>query len=107
MDYLLRGESKTQDLDEAAKAFGVIIAEPEQSRDYLLWAEHEPALDLFLRAGTQWRTRGESFVGLDYGAVFQLAQLYRVADLPTVLQDLQVMELHAVGKMNARLARNR
>jgi hypothetical protein len=35
VDYLLRGKSKTQDLDEAAKVFGVIIAEPEQSQDYV------------------------------------------------------------------------
>lgn len=103
MDYLLRGEPKTQDLDDAARAFGVIIAEPEQSHDYVLWAEHMPALELFSRAVTQWRTRGRLFVGLDYGAVFQLAQLYQVADMPTVLEDLQVIELHYVNKKNAQL----
>ncbi|MFO0015700.1 MAG: DUF1799 domain-containing protein [Synechococcaceae cyanobacterium] len=107
MDYLLRGESKTQDLDEAAKAFGVIIAEPEQSRDYLLWAEHEPALDLFMRSRTQLRTIGELLVGLDYSPVFKLADLYHVADLPSVMEDLQVIELHYVDRMNARLISKR
>ena len=103
MEYLFRGDVKTQDMDDAAKAFGVTLLEPEQPQCYELWPEHGPALDLFLRAMTQWRTRGEVFVGLDYGAVLQLAQLYGVSDLPMVVEDLQVMELHAVAKMNARL----
>lgn len=103
MDYLFRGDVKTQEMDEAAKAFGITLLEPAQPQHYELWAEHGPSLDLFLRSMTQWRTRGEAFVGLDYGPVLQLAQLYGVADLPMVMEDLQVMELHAVAKMNARL----
>lgn len=108
MEYLLfRGDVKTQEMDDAAKAFGVILLEPAQPQHYELWAEHAPSLDLFLRSMTQWRTKGDAFVGLDYGAVLQLAQLYGVADLPMVLEDLQVMELHAVAKMNARLTPKR
>lgn len=107
MNYLFRGDVKTQEMDDAAKAFGVTLLEPEQPHHYELWAEHAPALDLFLRSTTQWRTRGEAFVGLDYGPVLQLAQLYGVADLPMVLEDLQVMELHAVSRMNARLTPKR
>lgn len=107
MDYLFRGDVKTQEMDDAARAFGITLLEPAQPQHYELWAEHGPALDLFLRSMTQWRTRGEAFVGLDYGPVLQLAQLYGVADLPTVMEDLQVMELHAVAKMNARLTPNR
>lgn len=107
MNYLFRGDVKTQEMDDAARAFGITLLEPAQPQHYELWAEHGPALDLFLRAGTQWRTRGEAFVGLDYGPVLQLAQLYGVADLPMVLEDLQVMELHAVSRMNARLTPKR
>jgi hypothetical protein len=103
VDYLFRGDVKTQEMDDAAKAFGVTLLEPEQPQHYELWAEHAPALDLFLRVWTQRHFKGEEFVGFNYVAVLQLAHLYQVADLPTVMEDLQVMELHAVAKMNARL----
>lgn len=107
MNYLFRGDVKTQEMDDAARAFGITLLEPAQPQHYELWAEHGPALDLFLRSMTQWRTRGEAFVGFDYGPVLQLAQLYGMADLPMVLEDLQVMELHAVSRMNARLTPKR
>lgn len=108
MDYLLRGDSNTDDLLEDARAYNITIdgavLEPEH---YELWAEHVPAVDLFLRAGTQWRSLGEAVMGLDYGAVLQLAQLYDVPDLPRTLEDLQVMEIAARDRINDRIRRAR
>lgn len=106
MNHFLRGDIKTQEMDEAARAFGITLLEPEQPQHYLLWAEHEPAFDLFIRCLTQWRTQGEQLLGLDYGVVLQLAQLYHVADVPRVLEEVQVLELHARQLLNARLRKS-
>lgn len=102
MDYLLRGATKSPQLLEDAARYGIILDIPEPA-PYQLWAEHEPAFDLFVRCMTQWRTRGEQLLGLDYGVVLQLAQLYRVADVPRVMEEVQVLELHALQVLNARM----
>lgn len=58
-----------------------------------VWAENWSAVDLFLRCQTQWRwipdgRRG----GLDYQAVLAMASLYQMADLPALMERLQVIE---------------
>lgn len=50
---------------------------------------------MFLRCQTQWRTSMAGVVGLDYGVVLQLMDLYAVSNKRQVLEDLQVMEAHA------------
>ena len=49
-------------------------------------------MELFLRCQTQWRTGISGLVGLDYGAVLSVGSLYEMADLPSILEDLQVIE---------------
>jgi hypothetical protein len=105
VDYLFRGDKgDTAKLQAQAAAYGVILeqhhVEPEH---YQLWSEHSESLDLFLRCMTQWRSVGDSVIGLDYGVVLQLASLYQVSDPAKALEDLQVMELHAREKINKRL----
>jgi hypothetical protein len=41
-------------------------------------------------------------IGLDYGVVLQLMELYSVGDRVAVLEDLQVMEAKAVEIMNKK-----
>lgn len=60
-----------------------------------MWPEHEDAVLMFLRCQTQWRTSMAGVVGLDYGVVLQLMDLYAVNNKRQVLEDLQVMEAHA------------
>jgi hypothetical protein len=72
--------------------------------EYLLWPEHWPAVELFIRCMTQWRTGANGVVGLDYGVVLQMASLYQIRDLPSVMEDLQVMELHARELINKKAA---
>ena len=50
---------------------------------------------MFLRCQTQWRTSMSGVIGLDYGVVLQLMDLYAVDNKREVLEDLQVMEAHA------------
>lgn len=50
---------------------------------------------------TQWRTTRAGVVGLDYGVVLQMASLYQISNPAKVLEDLQIMELHAIKLINA------
>lgn len=104
MDYLLRGGSQINDdlLADAAE-YGVILPDHlQQPADFSLWAEHLPVVDLFMRCMTQWRTGANGVIGLDYGVVLQMANLYQVQALPEVMEDLQVMELHARELLNEK-----
>ena len=55
---------------------------------------------MFLRVQTQWRTGGNGVVGLDYGVVLELTRLMQIEDPVQLLDDLQVMELHARNLLN-------
>lgn len=60
---------------------------------------------MFLRCQTQWRTTMSGVMGLDYGAVLQMMDLYAVSRRQLVLEDLQVMESHAKDLINAEAAK--
>ena len=69
-----------------------------------MWRENWPAVELFLRCSTQWRS-GEptalgpcGVYGLDYSVVLSFASLYVPAEteLRQVLEDVQVMERRAL-----------
>ena len=47
---------------------------------------------MFLRCQTQWRSGPSGVIGLDYGVVIQLCDLYHVGDKKQLMEDLQVME---------------
>lgn len=103
MDHLLRSKGSTAQLQADAAAYGVILERHHlESADYRLWAEHWPAVELFMHCQTQWRATSSGVVGLDYGVMLQLAPLLGVALDAQVLDDVQTMEAHAIGKLNRR-----
>lgn len=69
------------------------VFEPE---NYEVWPEHVEAVRMFLRCQTQWRAGPNGVLGLDYGVVLQLCRVYAVEDDRQLLDDLQVMEGHAL-----------
>ena len=72
---------------------GVVLpADHEESDDFEVWEENWPAVEMFMRAQTQWRVGMNGLTGLDYGAVAWLLKLYEVEDQRSLLEDLQVME---------------
>jgi hypothetical protein len=83
-----------------AKAFGIVMPEPEAPDHFEVWPENWPAVEMFLRCQTQWRTTMAGVCGLDYAAVQWLFRLYEVKDQPAVLESLQVMEAMAVKILN-------
>ena len=79
------------------------MALPEQpSVDCEVWEENWPAVEMFLRVQTQWRTTMNGLLGLDYGAVAWLFKMYAVEDQRALLEDLQVMEAAAMAAINDR-----
>jgi hypothetical protein len=78
---------------EDAAVLGVVLpADHGESDDFEVWEENWPALEMFMRAQTQWRVGMNGITGLDYGAVAWLLKLYEVEDQRSLLEDLQVME---------------
>lgn len=72
---------------------GVVLpADHEESDDFEVWEENWAAVEMFMRAQTQWRVGMNGLIGLDYGAVAWLLTLYEVEDHRSLLEDLQVME---------------
>lgn len=104
VDHLMRaGRGDTAQLQEDAARYGVTLeAHHLAPADYGLWAEHWPAVNLFMRCQTQWRATSSGVVGLDYGVLLQVAPLLSVVVDAQVLDDVQTMEAHAIGKINRR-----
>lgn len=65
-----------------------------------MWPEHEETILLFLRTQTQWRVSDGRAIGLDYGVVFQVMDLYAVGNRRQALEDLQIMESRAKELIN-------
>ena len=83
-----------------AKAFGLALPEPDAPERFEVWPDNWPAVEMFLRCQTQWRTTASGVCGLDYSAVEWLFRLYEVEEPATVLENLQVMEAAAVKILN-------
>jgi len=84
-----------------AAAFGLALPQPDGPEDFEVWQENWPAVEMFLRCQTQWRTSMSGIVGMDYGALAWLFRLYEVEDPRSLLEDLQVMEgavMHVLNK---------
>jgi hypothetical protein len=89
------------DTQSDAAAFGLAL--PEQTVEHFeVWEENWPAVEMFLRCQTQWRTTMNGLLGLDYGAVAWLLRLYEVEDPRALLEDLQVMEAAALMFLQER-----
>ena len=71
-------------------------------KHFEVWEENWPAVEMFLRCQTQWRTTMNGLLGLDYGAVAWILRLYEVEDPRALLEDLQVMEAAALMLINER-----
>ena len=60
--------------------------------NYEVWEENWPAVQMFLRCQTQWRTGMSGVIGLDYAVLRWLFTLYPVEDERALLENLQVIE---------------
>jgi hypothetical protein len=105
VEHLLHGSSADKELLADAAAFGLALPEKMLApKVYMLWPEHLEVMSLFMRCMTQWRCGASGVIGLDYGVVIQMASLYQIQDLASVMEDLQIMELHARDLINKSAA---
>jgi hypothetical protein len=89
------------DTQADAAAFGIAL--PEQPVEaFEVWEENWPAIEMFLRVKTQWRTSMGGVIGLDYGPLAWLLRLYAVKDPRALLEDLQIMEAAVLSIINER-----
>ncbi|NBT52823.1 MAG: hypothetical protein EBT12_14955 [Marivivens sp.] len=100
---MFNGKGDTTQLEADAARYGVIL-EPHHLKppEFRLWAELWPAVDLFMRCHTQWRAGPGGLIGLDYPAVLQIAAIAGVAVDAAIMEDIQVMELHARTLINSK-----
>jgi len=106
VDHLIRSKGDTAQLQQDAAAYGVILqAHHLQPEHYRLWADLWPAVNLFQRCQTQWRSGPAGLIGLDYPAVFQMAPLLGIPLDAAMMDDVQTMEVHARDLLNRQLRR--
>ena len=67
-------------------------------KDFAVWPENWPAVELFLRCQTQWNTSVGGVTGFDYSSVIALVNMY--AYDVAVFEDLQIMEAAAIELLN-------
>lgn len=105
MDHLLQARGDTTQLTADAAAYGVQLQphllQPIEA--FELWPELHPQVQLFAQSLTQWRVYRERLLGLDYGAVLQLATVLGIAVDPVMMGDIQAMEIHARDLLNRRI----
>jgi hypothetical protein len=63
-----------------------------------VWPENWPAVDLFMRCQTQWRTDNGQRVGMIYSELIAIGSLYSVENLGRVVEDVQVIEAEILNQ---------
>ena len=81
---------------------GIEPPSSKQAEDYEVMPEAWPALWTFLRVQTQWRADSGAIIGLDYGAVRWVFELYEISEPMQTLADLQIIEATVVAGLNKR-----
>lgn len=69
-------------------------------QEFEVWPDNWPALELFLLCQTQWRTGPGGLVGLDYGAVLAMANLWAVDRVRETMADVQVIEAAILAQLS-------
>jgi hypothetical protein len=93
------------EVDETAKDAAIFGIEPPPSKaavNYEVEPDAWPAVRVFLKVQTQWRSDSGTLIGLDYGAVRWIFDLLQITNPAEVLGDLQAMEATVVAAVNKR-----
>ncbi len=63
-----------------------------------VWPENWPAVELFMRCQTQWRTDNGQRTGLVYSELIGIGNLYSVENLGKVVEGVQVIEAEILNR---------
>lgn len=100
---MLQGTPDAAAEHEAAAAFGLLLhSEPAPPCE--VWADHWPAVRLFIAVQSQWRTGPAGPIGLDYSALPAWVRPGGPRRGRRVLQALQVLEAEALAWFAERRA---
>lgn len=80
------------DTPDDAAAFGIDLNLPPEPEHFEVEPEAWPAVQMFLRCQTQWRSGPTGVIGLDYLALDLAFRLYGAEDPATMLEDIQAIE---------------
>ena len=83
---------------EDAAILGIPIPDLEPEKDFVVLKENWPAVELFLRCQTQWRTSVGGVIGFDYSGVIPLVTMYAYSK--ETFEGFQIMEVAAVSLLN-------
>jgi hypothetical protein len=105
VDHWFKGDGGVNDeLKADLLAYGAdessLPASMQTPKEFEIWPEHQDALLLFLRCQTQWRIATNGVIGVDYGVVFSMMDLYAVDSKRQVFEDFQIMEGRAKELIN-------
>ena len=74
------------------------LIESQAPQHFEVWPENWPAVELFMRCQTQWRTDNGQRVGLIYSELIAIGSLYSVENLGRVVEDVQVIEAEILNQ---------
>lgn len=69
--------------------------------------ENIPVWNLWLLVQTQWRVGGIVLIGLDYAAVFRVAELHGLQMTPQVFEGLQCLEYDTLEEQRDKMESQR
>lgn len=103
---VLEGPPDAAAVEESAAAWGLRVQQPEPDLCEV-WAEHMPALRLFIGMRTQWREGFDGPTGLDYSVLPLVERRLGLTrqDAAQAFPHLQVMEQVALTWYRERAAR--
>ncbi len=76
----------------------------ENKKIFHVFEENAPAVEMFVRCDTQWRTSFNGITGLDYAAVKAVLEIFEVEDKKRLMDDIRIMEVAALTEINKEKA---
>ena len=68
-------------------------------KEFEVWPENWPAVDLFIRCQTQWHWRPDGWRGgMIYSELIAMGKLFSVKNLERVMEDVQVIEIEILNQ---------
>tara|TARA_B100000424_G_scaffold265429_1_gene255041 strand:+ start:218 stop:541 length:324 start_codon:yes stop_codon:yes gene_type:complete len=102
------GKDVIDETNQDAKAFGIELPTKEKKikKYFEVFDDNWIAVQMFVKAQTQWQTSYGGFVGLKYEIFLMqggLFDLYNIEDRTKILEELQIMESYALPELNKEI----
>lgn len=88
--------------EDDASVLGVDLQVDQEPEHFEVEPDAWPAVQMFLRVQTQWRTGGNGPIGLDYSALAWVFTLWDVKDQVAMLADIQTIEAEILAVISEK-----